>query len=56
MRRNREVIVKTETKRPGECSSDEINAFRKLVIIADEVDPEGFDARVVTAERLIFLY
>lgn len=48
--------MRTEIKRFDECSSSEIAAFKKLVVEADEVDPVGFDRRLVRANRLIFLY
>lgn len=35
---------------------DDLDAFKKLVVSAGEVDPEGFDQRVKRAQGLIFLY
>jgi GNAT superfamily N-acetyltransferase len=49
-------MVRTELIRPTDCSSDDLDTFKKLVIGSGEVNPEGFDQRVKRAEGLVFLY
>jgi len=51
-----EITMRTEVRRPTDCSADDLDAFKLLVMSAGEVDPVGFDQRLKSAEGLIFLY
>jgi predicted GNAT family N-acyltransferase len=43
------------SKKPAECSKQELEAFVSLVKLADEVNPQGLNARIMRAEKLFFL-
>ena len=43
------------SKKPSECSDNDLNSFEVLVRKGDEVNPIGLSDRIRNAERLIFL-
>ncbi|EOX8379591.1 hypothetical protein [Salmonella enterica] len=39
-------------KSPKNCSADELKLFEELVLMGDEVDPNGLKDRILNAEQL----
>lgn len=42
-------------KSPENCSADELKAFEELILMGDEVDPNGLKGRILNAEQLFFI-
>lgn len=41
-------------KSPKNCSADELKLFEELVLMGDEVDPNGLKDRILNAEQLFY--
>lgn len=47
--------IQTLSRKPSECSENQIHAFAALVRAGDEIDVAGLCRRIRAAERLVFL-
>jgi len=55
-RSSSEPIVRVLVKSPGDCSTSEVAAFERLVIMGSEVETRGLTNRIERANKLGFAY